>query len=87
MQFKMEIKTKPKKKKNIQEFSKKIIKWVMFTYFITALCGIVVVLLKDTSQFPALAGFVGTPVSIALGFYYSKASKENVAKINKSIEL
>lgn len=75
------------------EFSKLILVSVMLTYFIS-LIFIMAVIWKMTqannmsinTAITSFCTFVGTPVSVAIGFYSWKAKNENVPKIENSIQ-
>lgn len=75
----------PKKK---LEFSKIILLAVMLTYFIGLAFAIYAVnkILMDYPEWAiqaliALFGYIGTPISVSIGFYSWKAKNENTKKI------
>ena len=74
----MKVKTKKK-----LEFSKLILSFVLFTYFIGVYVGIKAVSV-DVNQLAVLLTFIGTPTASAIGFYCWKAKNENVLKIKNT---
>ncbi|MPN12784.1 hypothetical protein SDC9_160104 [bioreactor metagenome] len=72
-----------RKKKDKFEFSKSILLAVLATYFVGIVVGIKIVLV-DTTQLGVLLVYIGTPTTIAIGFYAWKAKAENIVKIKQA---
>jgi hypothetical protein len=79
------------KEKKKMEFSKLILSTVMLTYFIGLFFAIYAVnkILMDYPEYAiqaliALFGYIGTPISVSIGFYSWKAKNENTMKIECS---
>ena len=77
-----------KKTKKKLEFSKIVLLAVMLTYFIGLFFAIYAVnkILMDYPEWAiqaliSLFGYIGAPISIAIGFYSWKAKNENTMKI------
>lgn len=68
------------------EFSKQILGVVMLTYFIGVVIGSYIVIKLDPMQLGVYLAFLGTPTSVAIGFYAWKAKAENLIKLGKPIE-
>ena len=66
------------------EYSKQVLAAVMLTYFFGVLYGAFAVW-RDPTQLYAYLAYIGTPTSVALGWYYGKAKAENVLKIGGMI--
>lgn len=72
----------PPAQKRKVEFSKLILLFVMFTYFIAVGVGVKLSFI-DYTQYSTLAMLVGAPTATAIGFYAWKAKAENTLKIKK----
>lgn len=73
------------------EFSKIILSAITLTYFIGLFYAIHAVdkILMDYPEYAiqaliALFGYIGTPISVSIGFYSWKAKNENTRKIEQS---
>lgn len=83
------VMTMAEKKKRTFEFSKIILAFVIFSYFVGLGFGmyVIIAMIKAATFIyiaTALCGlftYIATPVSVALGFYSNKAKAENVEKI------
>lgn len=65
------------------EFSKLFLSAVLLTYFAGFGLGVWAVTI-DISQLGVFLVYVGTPTTVAIGFYSWKAKAENVVKIKKA---
>lgn len=79
-------------------FTKVILRIIMIIFAIGAFLGIFLTVVAaffdqqngrpiDSSMFLVLAGYLGTPTAIAIGFYAWKSKAENILKITKSQKL
>ncbi len=75
-------KTKTKRKAKKIEFSKIILALVLSTYFLGIYAGFMAIL-SDPMQLSPFLVFIGTPTTIAIGFYSWKAKAENIVKIKR----
>jgi len=81
-----------KKDKKLKEFSKIILAFVIFSYFIGLMFGMYVIIkvlntgnvAYISTSLCGLFSYIAAPVATAIGFYSNKAKAENVEKIKKS---
>ncbi len=74
--------TERKKALKKAEFSKLVLALVLMTYFLGVFIGVYATVL-DISQLGVLLAYIGTPTTVAIGFYAWKAKAENVVKIKR----
>ena len=81
--------TKKKKKRNNFEFSKIILAFIIISYFIGLIFGMMVIWkminngdsIYISTSLCGLFSYIAAPVAIAIGFYCNKAKAENIEKI------
>jgi divalent metal cation (Fe/Co/Zn/Cd) transporter len=71
-----------KKKTTLKEFSKRIVAWVQYTYFVGVAVGAVYVLWYGAGLSDYLT-YLGSVTGLTIGGYLAKAGFENLKKISK----